>query len=83
MRAHRSIRNLSSLILAATFAALLGCAQPQVQPEGTAERVLELGKQLESMRKYASQMEKIYAAQEAEILALRQEVARLENHPNN
>jgi hypothetical protein len=83
MKAQGSVRVLN-LILLAGVAALPACVQPRTTDEAvTAERVFVLGQQVESLTKYASQMEELYAAQEAEILALRQEVASLRNQPNN
>jgi len=71
-------------LLWAAVAALLGCAQPQVREEtrseaaGMAENVLTLREQVASLQRYAAQMEKTYAAQEAEILTLRRTVASSE-----
>ena len=68
---------LNRYVLWVTIAALLGCAEARVR-EGTpaaAEGVLELANQVASLQRYATQMEKTYAAQEAEILALRRAIA--------
>lgn len=89
MKAQGSVR-VQSLILLAAVAALPACVQPRTTGAGahqeveadeavTAERVVVLGQQVESLTRYASQMEQLYAAQEAEILALRQEVSRLKD----
>lgn len=89
MKAQNSVRALN-LILLAGVAALPACVQPRTTGASaheeveadeavTAERVFVLGQQVESLTRYASQMEQLYAAQEAEILALRQEVARLKD----
>ena len=67
MKSHR-VHFLSSLALFAGVATLPACVQP---------RVSELSRQLEDHQRFAAQMEQTYAAQEAEILALRQEVASL------
>ena len=86
-----AINPLRSLVLLASCTLLPACVQPQVQqratpdsavrdvaPEAvTPERVAELAQQLESVSRYAARMEELYAAQETEILALRQKVASL------
>lgn len=92
MRAIDRVRLLFSAVLVSSGVLLAACAQPQAQQSATsatavrepgpdaaatAERVAELAQQLESVTRYAAQMEEIYAAQEAEILALRQQVASL------
>lgn len=89
MRAIDPVRIVFSAVLVSSCALLTACVQPQAQQSATAvrepgpdaaataERVAELAQQLESMSRYAAQMEEIYAAQEAEILALRQQVASL------
>jgi hypothetical protein len=41
--------------------------------------VAELSEQLEATKRFAAQMEETYAAQEAEILSLRAELARAQN----
>ena len=51
-------------------AALPACVQP---------RVAELSKQVEDTTRYAARMEEIYAAQEAEILSLRTQLATLQS----
>lgn len=66
MEANRSVRRLVGLILFIGVATLPACVQP---------RVSELSKQLEDTARYAARMEEIYAAQEAEILSLRAELA--------
>ena len=71
-------RMFGLLVLAATLTA---CAQPRVQESAadeavTAERVSLLTDQVASLQRYSAQMEQIYAAQEAEILSLQQEIAR-------
>ena len=81
MKSTVHIRRMFGLILLAV-ATLPACVQPRVQqPEGseaaTAERVSLLTRQVASLERYTSQMEEIYAAQEAEILRLRQQVASL------
>jgi hypothetical protein len=86
MRAKPSIGNPA--ILCVALATLLGCAEPQSRPQeaGAARNVAaeepvsaatlaELGRQVASLQRYAAQMEKTYAAQEAEILALKREIA--------
>jgi hypothetical protein len=70
MRTHPSVRNLS--ILCPALAVLLACAEPRIRPP---EAPTELDLQVASLQRYVSQMEKTYAAQEAEILALRREIA--------
>jgi hypothetical protein len=93
MKAQGSVRVLN-LILLAGVATLPACVQPrttgaiahqevEADEAVTAERLFVLGQQVESLTKYASQMEQLYAAQEAEILALRREVAGLRGQPNN
>lgn len=88
MKAHRSIGRLLMPLLAAGCTALLACARTELQPPRgnnsagvaagvTAESVTALTEQLETTRRYAARMEELYAAQEAEILALRQQVAKL------
>jgi len=67
MKSHR-VRFLSGVALIAGVVALPACVQP---------RVSELSRQLDAHQRFSAQMEKTYAAQEAEILALRQEVASL------
>ena len=67
VKSHR-VRFLSGVALFAGVATLPACVQP---------RVSELSRQLEDTQRFAAQMEQTYAAQEAEILALRQEVASL------
>ena len=63
------------------LATLTACAQPRVQPAAGSEpnddAVLLLSNQVQSLQRYSSQMEQLYAAQEAEILRLRQEIASL------
>jgi hypothetical protein len=71
-------RMFGLLVLAATMTA---CAQPRVQESAadeavTAERVSLLTDQVASLQRYSAQMEEIYASQEAEIVSLRQEIAR-------
>ena len=65
------------LLLAPT---LIACAQSRVQESpaeaATAERIALLTDQVASLQRYSAQMEEIYAAQEAEILSLEQEIAR-------
>lgn len=92
MRTH-AIRLLVGATLCTSLALLAACAEPQVQerdaatrgavPGGaeTAHRVAELSQQLESVSRYASRMEELYAAQEAEILALRAQLASLTSDP--
>jgi hypothetical protein len=67
--------------LLVVLAALTACAQPRVQTaaggEPTDDAVALLKDQVQSLERYSSQMERLYAAQEAEILRLRQEVATL------
>lgn len=93
MKAQASVR-VFTLILLAGVAALPACVQPrttgaiahqevEADEAVTAERVFVLGQQVESLTRYASQMEQLYAAQEAEILALRREVASLRNPRSN
>jgi hypothetical protein len=64
--------------LAMVSAALTACAQPRAGGgEPTEDEVSLLTNQVQSLERYASRMEELYAAQEAEILSLRQEVASL------
>jgi hypothetical protein len=77
MTANGSVRSVFNLILLASCTALPACVQPRTTDASAHQEVEELGQQVESLTKYASQMEKLYAAQEAEILALKQEVASL------
>jgi len=88
MKANGSVRIVFNLVLLASCTALPACVQPRTTNASAhqeveadeavaAERVFVLGQQVASLTKYAAQMEQLYAAQEAEILALRQEVARL------
>jgi hypothetical protein len=69
--------------LVMVLAALTACAQPRVQTAGseepTEDAVSLLTNQVQSLERYASRMEELYAAQEAEILSLRQEVASLKS----
>lgn len=87
MRTH-AIRLLVGATLCTSLALLAACAEPQVQERdiairgaATAHRVAELSQQLESVSRYASRMEELYAAQEAEILALRAQLASLTSDP--
>lgn len=62
------------------LAALTACAQPRQEAARTApaeDAVSLLTHQVQSLERYTAQMEQRYAAQEAEILRLRQEVAAL------
>jgi hypothetical protein len=68
MRANRSVRLALGVALVAGVATLPACVQP---------RMSTLADQLAAYRKYTAHMEDTYAAQEAEILALRQELAEL------
>ena len=82
MKSTVDLHRMLGLILLASVATLPACVQPRVQqPEGsegaTAERVSLLTNQVASLQRYTSQMEELYAAQEAEILKLRQQVASL------
>ena len=74
MKAQCPVRVLN-LILLAGVAALPACVQPRTTDASAQE--------VESLTRYASRMEQLYAEQEAEILALRQEVAGLRSQPNN
>jgi hypothetical protein len=59
--------------------ALAACAQPRVQQptaNDSASPAVDSTK-VANLERYAARMEEIYAAQEAEILRLRQEVATL------
>ena len=71
---------LNRYLLGAAIAALLGCAEARVREDApaAAEGVLELANQVATLQKYATQMEKTYAAQEAEILALKRAIASSE-----
>ena len=85
MRAH-AIRLLVGVALSTVLTA---CAEPQLQGRDTAardaarnegaaeQRVAELAQELEAVSRNASRMEELYAAREAEILALRAQVASL------
>ena len=88
MKAHRSIARTLLPLLAACCTVLLACARTDVQSargddgttairSETAESLTALKKDLEATLRYASRMEELYASQEAEILALRAEVAKL------
>jgi hypothetical protein len=93
MRTH-AIRLLVGATFCTSLAVLTACAEPQVQERdtaiggavpgaSTAQRVAELSQQLESVSRYASRMEELYAVQEAEILALRAQVASLTSDPRS
>jgi hypothetical protein len=82
MRSNDHRRRLFGLMLLAGIATLQACVQPRVlEPEAgeaaAAEQISLLTNQVASLHRYASQMEEIYAAQEAEILSLRKQVASL------
>jgi hypothetical protein len=68
-----------AFLLLGAVAALPACVQTPVEQShaATAERVSLLTSQLRDFERYTTQMEKQYAAQEAEILALRDQVASL------
>jgi hypothetical protein len=62
------------------LAVLMACAQPRAGGgEPTEDAVSLLTNKVQSLERYASRMEELYAAQEAEILKLRQEVAAFES----
>ena len=65
------------------LAALTACAQSTVQEamngQPTEDAVLALTDQVQSLQRYTFRMEELYAAQEAEILRLRQQVAALQS----
>ena len=72
-----------TLVILAGVAALTACVQPRVQQSQAGEAVAEdevslLTNQLESLQKYASRMEQIYAAQEAEILSPQRYASRMD-----
>ena len=80
MKSNDHRRRTFGLMLLAGIVTLPACVQPRVQePEAseaaTAERIALLTNQVASLQRYTSQMEEIYAAQEAEILSLRRQVA--------
>ena len=61
---------------------LAACAQPRVEETAGGEppgETASLTHQVATLERYAARMEEIYAAQEAEILQLRQEVAALKS----
>jgi hypothetical protein len=68
MRANRPVRRVTGFVVLVGVTSLSACAQPKLP---------ELASQLAAYAKYTAQMEDTYAAQEAEILALRQELAAL------
>ena len=81
MRFNSHVRR--TFIILASVAALPACVQPRVQPQPngdavTLERESGLTNQLESLQRYASQMEQTYAAQEAEIRSLQRYAIQME-----
>ena len=81
MRFNSHVRR--TCIILVSVAALPACVQPLVQQQAdgdavTIEREPGLTNQLNSLQRYASQMEQTYAAQEAEIRSLQRYAAQME-----
>lgn len=78
MKCNRHAPRMFGLLV--VLAALAACAQPRVQQptaNDSGSPAVHSADQFASLERYAARMEEIYAAQEAEILELRQEVASL------
>jgi hypothetical protein len=77
MKSNRHAPRMFGLLV--VLAALAACVQPREQPTAneSASPAVDSADQVASLKRYAARMEEIYAAQEAEILRLRQEVATL------
>jgi hypothetical protein len=86
MKANGSARRVLYPMFLASLIALPGCVQPRVQQpaanDSASSAADPLAVQLESLQRYAAQMEELYAAQEAEILRLREQVANLNASQN-